>query len=107
MLQRRGALVRGLALTLCTFALLAAGAAALLNGMDARSAQAEEELVLQAVRRAMIACYAVEGAYPADLGYLKENYGLAYNEDAYYVFYDAFAANILPEVHVKRRGAET
>lgn len=106
MFRRRSAFARGLALTLCAFALLAAGASAVLNFIDRQSARAEEELVLGAVRQAMITCYAVEGAYPADVAYLKENYGLAYNEDEYFVFYDAFASNILPEIRVSRKGAE-
>lgn len=104
MRRRKNAPARALALTLCVFALLAAGAAQLLNGVDAQSARAEEELVVQALRRAMITCYAVEGIYPADVDYLKQNYGLAYNEDEYFVYYDAFADNILPEIHVSRRG---
>lgn len=102
--RRKNTFARELALTLCVFALLAMGAVVLLQKMDARSACAEEELVRSAVRRAMITCYAVEGAYPADIAYLKEKYALAYNEDEYFVYYDAFASNILPEIHVSRRG---
>lgn len=107
--MRRGknAFARGLALSLCAFALLVAGTLRLLNGMDAQSAQTQEELVAQALRRAMITCYAVEGAYPADVDYLKKNYGLAYNEDEYFVYYNAFADNIMPEIHVNRRGNGT
>lgn len=97
---------RGLALTLIAFALVYAGGAVLLNVIDRRSAGAEEELVREAVRQAMITCYAVEGAYPPDVNYLKENYGLAFNEDEYFVSYDAFASNILPEIRVTRKGAE-
>lgn len=104
---RRNGFARGLAITVCVFALLFAGALALLDCIDGHSARAEEELVLGAVRQAMITCYAVEGAYPPDVSYLKDHYGLAYNEDEYFVFYDAFASNILPEIHVTRRGAET
>lgn len=104
MFRGRNTFVRGLALTLCAFALLFAGAMAVLHLIDRQSANAEEELVRNAVRQAMITCYAVEGAYPADVAYLKENYGLAYNEDEYFVSYDAFASNILPEIYVSHRG---
>lgn len=107
MSKKQKTLRQGLTLTLCVFALLCVGAVALLNYIDAQSARAEEELVLSAVRQAMITCYAVEGAYPADVSYLKENYGLAYNEEEYFVYCDAFASNILPEIRVSRRGAQS
>lgn len=97
---------RGLAFTLIAFALAYIGGAALLNWIDGSSAAAEEELVRDAVRQAVITCYAVEGAYPPDVNYLKQHYGLAYNENEYFVSYEAFASNILPEIHVSRRGAE-
>ena len=55
---------------------------------------------------AALACYAVEGAYPQSLEALKHGYGLAYNEDAYIVVYDAFASNVMPDIQVLRKGAE-
>ena len=62
------------------------------------------ELVEDAVRRAALTCYAVEGAYPPGLEYLRENYGLAYDEEQYFVIYDAFASNLMPEIRVRQRG---
>ena len=58
----------------------------------------------QAVRDALVTCYAVEGSYPADVEYLKENYGLAYDGERYIVDCDAFASNVMPEVRVRIRG---
>ena len=58
-----------------------------------------------AVRRAAVTCYAVEGAYPTTLEYLKKHYGLVYDEENYFVFYNAFASNILPELIVTEKGA--
>lgn len=54
----------------------------------------------EAIRRAAVSCYAIEGFYPADTDYLVENYGLIIDESKYTVFYDAFASNILPEITV-------
>ena len=34
-----------------------------------------------AIRRAVVNCYALEGSYPETFEYLKENYGLEINED--------------------------
>lgn len=102
---RKNKFVRNLIIMLLALAALFACGFAVTGMVDHASASAEENLVQEAVRQAMITCYAVEGAYPADIEYLKANYGLAYNENEYFVFYDAFASNILPEIHVTRRGA--
>lgn len=66
-------------------------------------AENELALVKTAVKNAALTCYAVEGAYPEDLDYLRENYGLAYNTEAYVVHYDAFASNIMPDIQVSER----
>ena len=62
--------------------------------------KAETQFVEDAVLNAALTCYAVEGAYPEDLDYLRSNYGLAYDESRYYVTYDAFASNLVPEIYV-------
>lgn len=64
----------------------------------------ETTLVRDAVKNAALTCYAVEGAYPDDLEYLREHYGLAYNEDRYAIVYDAFASNLMPDIRVSERG---
>ncbi len=59
--------------------------------------------IREAVQRSALQCYAVEGAYPPDLQYLEENYGLQVNEQDFYVTYEAFASNLPPAVRVTRR----
>ncbi|MDD3193196.1 MAG: hypothetical protein PHE47_05005 [Oscillospiraceae bacterium] len=54
----------------------------------------------QAVRRAAVQCYAIEGRYPADVAYLKENYGLAVDETKYVIHYQRIGSNLLPEIAV-------
>jgi len=76
----------------------------LTDGIGAKGAREESALVEQAVRRAALTCYAVEGAYPEDLEYLREHYHLAYNEDRYFVTYEAFAWNQFPDIYVTERG---
>lgn len=68
------------------------------------SNQAELTLVRDAVKNAALTCYAVEGAYPEDIDYLRQHYGLAYNEERYMIYYDAFASNVLPDIRVVERG---
>ncbi len=106
MRKRRHSFARGLAISLIVFAALVFASTALFRGVSAKSGEAQTELVRGAVKRAAVTCFAVEGAYPSTLDYLKQNYGLIYDEDSYAVRYDAFASNILPEIQVTERGAQ-
>ena len=56
-----------------------------------------------AVRRAAVTCYALEGAYPESYEYMQEHYGLHINEKRYDVHYNVFASNIMPEITVTKR----
>lgn len=59
--------------------------------------------VQQAVTKATVQCYAIEGQYPPNLKYLEEHYGLALDTDRYIVQYDIFASNIMPTILVLPR----
>ena len=74
-----------------------------LTSVGRRSAGQETRMVEEAVHSAVVNCYAVEGAYPESLDYLRENYGLAYDERRYIVFYDYFASNQFPDIRVAER----
>lgn len=102
--ERGNGFIRRLALALAVFAAIFIGVYLLVHKVGAASSNAETGLVQDAVRSAVLTCYAVEGAYPTSLDYLKEHYGLAYNEDAYLVIYDAFASNIMPTIRVIELG---
>lgn len=105
-MRREGSgLVRGLALTLAVFALLLCAALMLLRSIGSTSDERQMEMVKEAVRNALVTCYAVEGQYPSNVEYLKEHYGLAYDAEKYIVSCDAFASNVLPEVRVSVKGA--
>lgn len=52
------------------------------------------------LRRAAAACYASEGAYPENLSYLKEYYGIQIDEERYSVIYRPVASNLMPEITV-------
>ena len=91
------------------FALIAVVLLAGLSGagvwyLSETSLEMQTETVLSNVKRAMLTCYAVEGAYPMTIDELVENYGLHYNKERFIVFYDAFASNVMPEVRVNVRG---
>lgn len=70
---------------------------------DRSGAQAYEALE-QAVRRGIVHCYTMEGSYPESLQYLKEHYGLTYDEDRFFVDYQALGSNLLPDVTIIDRG---
>ena len=59
--------------------------------------------IKEAIEHAALQCYVIEGAYPVNLDYLKENYGLTINEKTYYVVYDAYAENQLPDIRIVRK----
>ncbi len=105
MKKGKGDFVRSLAVTLVVFALLFTASFALLDYIGTTSETAQIETVKNAVRNAVVTCYAVEGVYPQELDYLVENYGLAYDESRFLVSYEAFASNIIPEIRVSMKGA--
>ena len=63
----------------------------------------QEKSLRQALENDITACYSMEGMYPESLAYLKENYGLIYNEKLFYVDYQVTGSNIRPVVTVIRR----
>lgn len=104
--REKKSFLRGVICTAAAFALLIGIALSLVGRLDATSQEAQLQLVRDAVRSALVTCYATEGSYPGDLQHLKEHYGLAYDESRFFVFYDAFASNVLPDIRVSVRGAE-
>ena len=64
------------------------------------SGDAQTKFVTEAVHNAALTCYAVEGAYPTDLEYLRSHYGLAYDQSRYLVRYDSFGSNLMPDISV-------
>ena len=89
--------------------LIAVLALGLLIGRGAARAGEEEiresvAAISQTVMRRAQQCYVIEGAYPQDLAYLEQNYGLTVNHEKYLIVYNAFAENLPPEVRVMYRG---
>ena len=106
MKSNRHSLWRTLAVTLGVFALLFSVAVFLLDYVGNASDEAQTDMINKAVHNAVLTCYAVEGVYPANIEYLVENYGLAYDESRYLISYEAFASNVFPDIRVNIRGGE-
>ena len=89
---------------LLSIELVLAAAMLLVNRIDTAQDAAETDIVRDAVKNAALTCYAVEGAYPDSVQYLREHYHLAYDEDRYMITYDAFASNMIPDIWVTEVG---
>lgn len=60
----------------------------------------------QALQHCAVACYATEGIYPPDVEYMKEHYGIRYDEEHYIVKYEMFALNLMPDITVLEKAHE-
>lgn len=67
------------------------------NMIDSRASKEEIDNLDRAVTQCITTCYALEGAYPPNLDYLKVNYGLTYNETRFYIDYRPIASNLRPD----------
>ncbi len=63
----------------------------------------QQESLETALSRSIAQCYAVEGMYPPNLDYLKEHYGLTYDEAMFLVDYQPIGSNLMPETTVLPR----
>ncbi len=91
---------RGLIVSLVVFALILGAIFSLTGEVGQRSEKNQLHIVRDAVKRATVTCYAVEGCYPPTLDHLERHYGLAFDANRYAVVYDAFASNIMPSIRV-------
>ena len=69
---------------------------------DASDTSRAEQLRLaeQAVRRAAVSCYAIEGFYPDSFDYLEEHYGVRVDGEKFVVLYEVFGSNLMPEITI-------
>lgn len=90
--------------------IIAAVAAVIFTGIGEFRKTSEQKRITQVediVRESVAQCYALEGAYPDDLKYLQDNYGLQLDTVRYTYHYDKFASNIMPDVRVFERKVAT
>ena len=74
-----------------------------LENIQSSNEAEQAELLENAVTRSITACYALEGAYPPDITYLTSYYGLAYDEEQYFIDYQYIGANLRPDVTIIKR----
>ncbi len=98
--------IRGI---ICMLTVFAVTLALVLTGLVRTGASVRSEGMQsaeEAVRRAALCCYALEGAYPESYEYLKNHYPPRINEALYSVHYIAVAPSLMPEITVVRRGTQ-
>ena len=98
---------RPLIVSAAVFCCLVAGFLFALSRFTQKQSGREAAQLEQALRRACVTCYAVEGRYPRTLNDLTERYGVLIDESRYAVRYDVFADNLLPEIRVSRKEASS
>lgn len=74
------------------------------NSVGSSTLDKQQESLETALSRSIAQCYAVEGTYPPSLEYLKEHYGLTYDEDRFFIDYQVFGSNLMPDVTVIVKG---
>lgn len=71
-----------------------------LNNADTAARENRTTAVYNNIMNGSVLCYSIEGEYPPDMDYLRENYGITYDRDRYIVDYSYFGANVRPTVRV-------
>ncbi len=75
-----------------------------IDGASGKAKREQKEFLEDAVWRSVTQYYAIEGRYPESLEVLREEYGLQYDSDEFFVDYQVFGANLMPDVTVLDRG---
>ena len=60
----------------------------------------QTDFLADAVRRAAVQSYALEGRFPDNLAYLENNYGLIIDHKRFAVYYEPMGDNLLPQIRV-------
>ena len=97
---RRFSLLRSTALQLVLWAGILALFIYGVNYFGSYTLDKQRESLERALHRDIAQCYAVEGIYPPGIDYLRDHYGLSYDEDTFYVDYNHIGSNLYPDVTV-------
>lgn len=75
------------------------------SSVSTKTDEEEMQTLETAITRGITYCYAIEGTYPPSLSYLKEHYGITYNDKKYFVDYQPLGTNIMPDVTIIKKRA--
>ena len=71
-----------------------------IGSISDRSGSESKKVTEQAIRRALVSCYAIEGVYPSSVDYLEKNYGVLIDHSRYEVNFQTVGANVIPAVQL-------
>lgn len=71
-----------------------------LNQIEKETSEEEIARLESAIHRSVAHCYAVEGSYPESLEYLQKEYGITYDSDKYFIDYQVWGENVLPDITI-------
>ena len=71
-----------------------------LADISSAHSQEDKQQLEDALHRAAVSCYSIEGFYPPDLAYLEEHYGIQINRQKYVVSYVPVAENLMPDITI-------
>ena len=92
------------ALTL--IAVIAALALFAFSRVDQAKSHRDIQNLTESLRRGALACYAQEGFYPPDITFLLEYSGVRFDSDRYWIHYEIFASNLMPDITVIEKNYE-
>lgn len=98
--QRKEAVWRGYLLSVVLFLAVIVIFAYGVFSFSGKARSEGSETLKNAIARASVQCYAIEGRYPPSVEYLVENYGIQIDEKRYSVFYNGFASNVMPDITI-------
>jgi hypothetical protein len=68
------------------------------SSLDESQQQESIKIDKEAIVRATVQCYSLEGRYPPSLEYLEQNYGLTLDRDKYVYNYETIGENMMPRI---------
>lgn len=75
----------------------------LCQNITTANSKEQTKILERAVTQSITQCYALEGAYPPNITYLEEHYGLTYDTDSYFIDYQYIGSNLRPDVTIIKK----
>ena len=76
---------------------------AAVSGIDRDARRRERENLERVLEQSVTLCYALEGSYPESLDYLRNHYGIRWDEERFLVDFEPVGSNLPPDVTVLAR----
>ncbi len=75
----------------------------LLGNVSSDTLERQKNSLETAMEHNIAQCYALEGSYPPNVDYLKDHYGLTYDDKTFVVQYTYYGGNLYPDYVVTYR----